>query len=173
MTSALILLPAIDSDLPLILPLTPTLTLTLILTPIQTLILTLTLTLILGTSTLTSRVARSRRAGAQLARGRYRSFLLPHPSHRPHAALLLPRPLRQALRLERCGCEAAYTGRDAPLGADAPGASHSVVCHGDILCVRAHTGRLLRLDATEGGLPVLSATAESHEDAQRWEVLLA
>ena len=118
MTSALILLPAIDSDLPLILPLTPTLTLTLILTPIQTLILTLTLTLILGTSTLTSRVARSRRAGAQLARGRYRSFLLPHPSHRPHAALLLPRPLRQALRLERCGCEAAYTGRDAPLGVE-------------------------------------------------------
>jgi len=39
--------------------------------------------------------------------------------------------------------------------------------------VRAHTGRLLRLDATAGGMPGLSATAESHEDAQRWEVLLA
>jgi hypothetical protein len=81
--------------------------------------------------------------------------------------------LWQALRLERCGSEAAYTGRDAPLDAYAAGGSHSVVCHGDILCVRAHTGRLLRLDATEGGLPELSATAESHEDAQRWEVLLA
>ena len=118
-------------------------------------------------------MVRSRHAGAQPARGRYRSFSQPHPSHRPHAALLLPRPFWQALRLERCGSEAAYTGRDAPLDADAAGASHSVVCHGDILCVRAHTGRLLRLDATAGGLPKLSATAESHEDAQRWEVLLA
>ena len=53
-------------------------------------------------------------------------------------------------------------------------ASARVVCHGDILCVRTHTGRLLRLvAATEGDLPELSATAESHEDAQRWEVLMA
>ena len=61
--------------------------------------------------------------------------------------------LWQALRLERYGSEASYTGRAAPLDADsiaashsdAAGASHSVVSHGDILCVRAHTGRLLRL----------------------------
>ena len=49
------------------------------------------------------------------------------------------------MRLERCGSEASYTGRAAPLDADSIAASHSVVSHGDILCVRAHTGRLLRL----------------------------
>ena len=61
--------------------------------------------------------------------------------------------LWQALRLERYGSEASYTSHAAPLDADsiaashsdAAEASHSVVCHGDILCVRAHTGRLLRL----------------------------
>ena len=109
----------------------------------------------------------------------------PHPIVPPRMlppSTVLPRPLWQALRLERCGSEASYTSRAAPGDADADvaarvgdAASRSVVCHGDILCVRAHTGRLLRLaaDATEGGLPELSATAESHEDAQRWEVLLA
>jgi len=82
----------------------------------------------------------------------------------------------------RCDSEASYTSRAAPGDVDADvaarvgdAASRSVVCHGDILCVRAHTGRLLQFaaDATEGGLPELSATAESHEDAQHWEVLLA
>ena len=114
-----------------------------------------------------------------------RPLLLPHPIVPPlmlPPSTVLPRPLWQALRLERCGSEASYTSRAAPGDVDADvaarvgdAASRSVVCHGDILCVRAHTGRLLRLaaDATEGGLPELSATAESHEDAQRWEVLLA
>ena len=76
---------------------------------------------------------------------------------------------RQALRLELHGSEVLYGRASPPVDAAA-----RVVCHGDILCVRTHTGRLLRLvAATEGDLPELSATAESHEDAQRWEVLMA
>jgi hypothetical protein len=79
----------------------------------------------------------------------------------------------QALCFELHGSEAAH-GRSSP-----PIDAKRVVCHGDIVCVRAHTGRLLRLATPakegerEGELPELRATADCHDDAQRWEVLLA
>ena len=53
--------------------------------------------------------------------------------------------------------------------------------HGDIVCLRAHTGKLLRCPlrgmvgrSEEGMMPLahVDATAHGHGDAQRWEILM-
>jgi hypothetical protein len=75
----------------------------------------------------------------------------------------------QSLRVEHAGEEGAAAGGGG-------GQRGRLILHGDVVCLRAHTGRLLQLgeaqDDDESAHSLL-ARASCHAEAQRWEVLLA